>query len=192
MLSAGIFYNHQNEQIMNEILTKAIDDIVKNGINEAAKTDAKLAAAMKTKKMDDCVEAIYQAFYKIACDNRGGAPACALQGQDELIIGAAIHWFTEDNPTKESIVDILKGGTTVHAMKSNKPKEASKASTPSKGSTSKKKAKVATVAADADFDIDGDDDAVSDDSPVEQEPKPAPKPTATPQTLFADADFDID
>lgn len=178
---------------MNEILTKAIDDIVKNGINEAAKTDAKLAAAMKTKKMDDCIEAIYQAFYKIASDNRGGASACAMSGQDGLIVGAAIHWFTEDKPTQESVVDILKGGTKVHAMKSSaKPTAASKPSAPSKGKAKTEQTKAAPVAADADFDIDGDDDAAPVASSVEPKAAPAPAPKPAPQTLFADDDFELD
>lgn len=175
---------------MNSILTNNLDDIIKNGINEAAKTDAQLATAMKTKKMDDCVAAIYQAFYKIASDNRGGASACALQGQDELIVGAAIHWFTEANPTQESMVDILKGGTKVHAMKS--PKKETKPNKANGANKAKEtKTKAAPVAADDDFDVDGDDDPTPAPTP-EPKAEPTSKPTATPQTLFADDDFDVD
>ncbi|MCR5066348.1 MAG: hypothetical protein K6A67_11370 [Bacteroidales bacterium] len=167
-----------------QIMTGGLDEIVKRELEDAAKTDPQLATAMKTKKMDDCINAIYDAFVELAQRQNS-----AMSGDDSLIRSAAIHWFTEDKPTKESIVDILKGGTTVHKLSKQ---GASKESAPSKGKAKKQQTMVAPVAADDDFDVDGDDEEPTPAPAPEPKAEPTPKPTATPQTLFADDDFDVD
>ena len=130
---------------MSTIMSGTLRDVLNRMLNEAAKTDTALAAAMKTKKFDDCVAAIYDAFCKLV--NHKNA---AVNGSDDLLLSAAVHWYTEQNPTIDSIVDILKGGTEVHKLE--KPKAATpKASTPK---AAPKKAAPAQVAADDDFDVD--------------------------------------
>ena len=96
---------------MSTIMSGTLRDVLNRMLNEAAKTDTALAAAMKTKKFDDCVAAIYDAFCKLV--NHKNA---AVNGSDDLLLSAAVHWYTEQNPTIDSIVDILKGGTEVHKL----------------------------------------------------------------------------
>ena len=162
----------------NNLMSGTLSYILNRMLNEAAKTDTALAAAMKTKMLDDCVAAIFDALCKLV-----GHKNAAVNGSDDLLLSAAVHWYTEQNPTIDSIVDILKGGTEVHKLE--KPKAATPKATPKPG----KKAAPAPVAADDDFDVD-------DDAPTPTPaPKTEPKPKATPTpnaTLFADDDFDVD
>lgn len=145
----------------NNLMSGTLSSIIKEQVEtQISKGDTALASAYKAKKFDDCVQAIFQAFRKLATSN------CAMSGSDDLIGSAAIHWYTEEDATVESIADILKSGTEVLKMdapktaKANKPK----ATVPSKATPPKTKASVPS--------------------------KPTPPPA--PQVVDDDDDFDID
>lgn len=101
------------------VMSGSLDAIINERLSEQSKVNPALAKAMASKKMSDCVAAIYNAFSQLAM-SKGMSGGVALSGDDALIASAAIHWFTEEKPTVESIVEILKGGTQVKSMSVSK------------------------------------------------------------------------
>lgn len=150
---------------MGNLMNGTLSAIIKQALDERAKTDAAFASKYKTKKFDDCVSAIYGALESMArkaVSGSGGAAAC---GSDELLVSAAVHWYDEDKPTKESIVAILEGGTEI--IKQNKP-------TTKPTTTTKPTAKPVPTAKPIPT------MGISKPTP-KPVPKPTPKPTLTPK-----------
>lgn len=184
----------------NVLMTGGLDAIVKESVR-SMETD-KAVQPVEGKTVEDCVSAIYKAFYEIAKKNRNGGSAVGLSGSDELIYSAVVHWYTTDKATVAELVDILSGGTDAQAMKDP---AAPKPAAPKRG-----KKKAATEVEDVpeqvpaeDEDWDNDDDVPSN-APVnapkaeakpkpKAKPSPRPAPRPEPMTLgFEDDDFDID
>ena len=150
-------------------MTGTLSAIIKQALDERAKTDAAFASKYKTKKLDDCVAAIYGALESMARKAAGGSGGAAACGSDELLISAAVHWYDEDNPTKESIVAILEGGTEI--IKMNKP-------TTKPTATAKPTAKPAPTAKPVPKPVPTMGISKPTPKPV---PKPKPVPTPTPK-----------
>lgn len=173
---------------MANVMSGSLEQILKEGLEKASKNDAKLKTAMGKKKMDDCIAAIYQGLYELASKNRGGARCMATSGDDQLLIGTAIHWFTEDNPTKDSIVEMLKGGTSLHQVstpKTDKPTTQPKA----EGTRT-------DIKADAKPSTQSKPKATIPSKPkatIPSAPKPEPKVVVPAYSIVDDdEDFDID
>lgn len=142
---------------MGNLMTGTLSAIIKQGLDERAKTDAAFAAKYKTKKIEDCVRALYAALESMARKAVKGSGGAATCGSDDLLISAATHWYDEDKPTTESIVSILEGGTEVLVQSKPTNKE--------QGAKSKGQGTTGTTATTAE--------------PVKPTPKPTPKPLPT-------------
>ena len=155
--------------MQNKLMTGSLTAILKQGLDEHAKNDAAFAEKYRAKKLDDCVLAIYEGLERIAREAIKGTGCAGTCGSDQLLISAAIHFYDEDNPTAESIYNILKGGTEVLSMK--KP-AATQPPSAEKGTTTKKNPTPAMKV-------------------VKSIPKPTPKPVPKPvPTITLDEDDD--
>lgn len=109
---------------MANLMNGTLSAILKQSLDERAKTDADFASKYQTKKFDDCVSAIYAALESMARKAVSGSGGAATCGSDDLLVSAAVHWYDEEKPTTESIVAILEGGTEI--IKQNKPTKQAK------------------------------------------------------------------
>lgn len=164
----------------NNLMSGTLSSIIKEQLDNAvSKGDTALETAMQQKKFEDCVQALFQAFRKLATSN------CAMSGSDELIGSAAIHWYTESEPTVESIVGILKTGTEVLKMEAPKANgNANPNANPNKG-----KASVPTAKPKVNANPNANPNA---NAKKGKAVIPTAKPTPPKVEVVDDDDFDID
>lgn len=164
---------------MGNLMTGTLSAIIKQGLDERAKTDAAFASKYKTKKLEDCETALYAALESMARKAVKGSGGAATCGSDDLLISAATHWYDEDNPTTESIVAILEGGTEV--LVQSKPKESKPKPKPTPTGTTAEPAPKPKPAPKP----------VPTMGISKPTPKPVPKPTPKPVPAKEDDDMVI-